>query len=193
MVCQRRTGTDSGAESLGHGPETYGSSQRLRSGGAEGGRGDAPVGAEAKDGQRHPGRGPGWLTLVSLGPGSEEYLTPRALEALAASEVVVGYKMYVELVRPLLQGQEIVATGMMGELQRCQLAIDRALAGAKVALVSSGDVGIYGMAGLALEICRERGLKLGPLEAAGRRWICLWRSSPAYRPWPRPRPCWGRP
>ena len=105
---------------------------------------------------------------MSLGPGSENYLTPRALEALAASEVVVGYKMYVELVRPLLQGQEIVATGMMGELQRCQLAIDRALAGAKVALVSSGDVGIYGMAGLALEICRERGLRLGPLAAAGR-------------------------
>ena len=68
---------------------------------------------------------------MSLGPGSEKYLTPRALEALAASEVVVGYKMYVELVRPLLQDQEIVATGMMGELQRCQLAIDRALAGAK--------------------------------------------------------------
>jgi precorrin-3B C17-methyltransferase len=100
---------------------------------------------------------------VSLGPGSENYLTPRALAALAASEVVVGYKMYVELVQPLLTGQKIVATGMMGELQRCQLAIDRALAGAKVALVSSGDVGIYGMAGLALEICRERGLRLGPL------------------------------
>ena len=62
----------------------------------------------------------------------------------------------------LLSGQEIAATGMMGELQRCQLAIHRALAGAKVALVSSGDVGVYGMAGLALEICRERGLRLGP-------------------------------
>jgi precorrin-3B C17-methyltransferase len=77
--------------------------------------------------------------------------------------VVVGYKTYVDLVQPLLTGQEVVATGMMGELQRCQLAIDRALAGEKVALVSSGDVGVYGMAGLALEICQERGLKLGPL------------------------------
>jgi precorrin-3B C17-methyltransferase len=87
--------------------------------------------------------------------------------------VVVGYKMYIELVRPLLQGQEIVATGMMGELQRCQLAIDRALAGAKVALVSSGDVGIYGMAGLVLEICRERGLRLGPLEAGSEADLAL--------------------
>jgi precorrin-3B C17-methyltransferase len=103
------------------------------------------------------------LTLVSLGPGSEDHLTPRARAALAASQVVVGYKMYVDLVQPLLSGQEVVATGMMGELQRCQLAIDRALAGAKVALVSSGDVGVYGMAGLALEICRERGIRLGPL------------------------------
>jgi precorrin-3B C17-methyltransferase / cobalt-factor III methyltransferase len=74
----------------------------------------------------------------------------------------VGYKMYLDLVRPLLGDQEVIATGMMGELQRCQLAIDRALAGAKVALVSSGDVGVYGMAGLALEICRERGLRPGP-------------------------------
>lgn len=72
--------------------------------------------------------------------------------------------MYIELVRPLLSGQEVVATGMMGELARCQLAIDRALAGARVALVSSGDVGVYGMAGLALEICHERGLRTGPLE-----------------------------
>jgi precorrin-3B C17-methyltransferase len=103
------------------------------------------------------------LSLVSLGPGSEDHLTPRAREALTASQVVVGYKMYVDLVQPLLNGQEVVATGMMGELKRCQLAIDRALAGEKVALVSSGDVGIYGMAGLALEICRERGLRLGPL------------------------------
>jgi len=71
--------------------------------------------------------------------------------------------MYVDLVQPLLTGQEVIATGMMGEVQRCQLAIDRALAGARVALVSSGDVGIYGMAGLALEICRERGLHVGVL------------------------------
>jgi precorrin-3B C17-methyltransferase len=103
------------------------------------------------------------LSLVSLGPGFEEHLTPRAQKALTSSQVIVGYKMYVDLVRPLLSGQEVIATGMMGELQRCQLAIDRALAGSRVALISSGDVGVYGMAGLALEICQERGLRLGPL------------------------------
>ena len=73
--------------------------------------------------------------------------------------------MYIDLVRPLLSNQEVIATGMMGELQRCQLAIDRALAGARVALISSGDVGIYGMAGLALEVCQERGIRLGPLSS----------------------------
>jgi precorrin-3B C17-methyltransferase len=70
--------------------------------------------------------------------------------------------MYVDLIKPLLGGQEVVATGMMGEMRRCQLALDRALAGQKVALVSSGDVGIYGMAGLALELCQERGVQPGP-------------------------------
>ncbi len=74
----------------------------------------------------------------------------------------MGYKTYVELVQPLLVDKEVVATGMMGEIERCQLAIDRALAGDRVALISSGDVGIYGMAGLALEICQHRGISLAP-------------------------------
>ncbi len=82
---------------------------------------------------------------------------------MATSRVVVGYKTYVELIAPLLVGQEVLATGMLGEVQRCQLAIDRALAGDAVALISSGDVGIYGMAGLVLEICRERRLRPGPI------------------------------
>ncbi|MGQ9920676.1 MAG: precorrin-3B C(17)-methyltransferase [Desulfobacca sp.] len=90
-------------------------------------------------------------------------MTPQAREALATAQVVVGYKTYVDLIAPLLAGQEVLATGMLGELQRCQLAIDRALAGARVALISSGDVGIYGMAGLVLEVCRERQLRPGSL------------------------------
>lgn len=101
------------------------------------------------------------MSLVSLGPGSEDHLTPRAQEALAAAQTVVGYKLYLDLIQPLLRGKDVVATGMMGEVERCQLAIDRALAGEQVALVSSGDVGVYGMAGLALEICQQRGVRLG--------------------------------
>ena len=80
--------------------------------------------------------------------------------------MVAGYRTYVELIEPLLTHQEVVATGMKAEVQRCQAAIDRALAGDRVALVSSGDAGIYGMAGLVLEICAARGLKVSPPDAA---------------------------
>lgn len=99
--------------------------------------------------------------MVSLGPGAPEYLAPRARAALESSQVVVGYQTYVELIAPLLTHQEVVATGMKAEVKRCQAAIDRVLAGQRVALVSSGDAGIYGMAGLVLEMCAAQGLRVG--------------------------------
>ncbi len=68
----------------------------------------------------------------------------------------------MDLVRHLLTDQEVVATGMRQELDRVEMALNRALAGEVVSLVSSGDVGIYGMAGLALEVCRARGISLTP-------------------------------
>ncbi len=100
--------------------------------------------------------------MVSLGPGFPEYIIPQAQAALAGAQVVAGYHTYIELLKPLLAHQEVVASGMKGEVKRCQAAIDRALGGARVALVSSGDAGIYGMAGLVLEICAARELKVGP-------------------------------
>jgi len=99
---------------------------------------------------------------VSLGPGFADYLIPRAQAALAEAQVVVGYQTYIDLVRPWLTTQEVVATGMKAEVKRCQLALDRACAGQKVALVSSGDAGIYGMAGLVLSMCAAQRLKVGP-------------------------------
>jgi precorrin-3B C17-methyltransferase len=102
---------------------------------------------------------------VSLGPGAAEYLAPKARAALEAAQVVVGYQTYVDLIAPLLTCQEVVVTGMKAEVKRCQAAIDRARAGQRVALVSSGDAGIYGMAGLVLEICAAQGLKVGQPEA----------------------------
>jgi precorrin-3B C17-methyltransferase len=76
--------------------------------------------------------------------------------------VVVGYQTYIDLVRPLLKDQEVVATGMKAEVKRCQSALEQARAGRRVALVSSGDAGIYGMAGLVLDMCAAQGLKVGP-------------------------------
>ncbi len=75
------------------------------------------------------------------------------------SEVIVGYKTYIDLIGPeFLEGKEVISTGMKGEIQRCQLAIEKALDGRDTALVSSGDAGVYGMAGLVLELLAEYGL-----------------------------------
>lgn len=97
---------------------------------------------------------------MSLGPGKREYLAPRALEALTTADVVVGYKMYLGLVADLLEGKQVFSSGMRKEIERCQTAIEMALAGHRVALVSSGDAGIYGMAGLVLDLCHARKLRL---------------------------------
>lgn len=102
---------------------------------------------------------------MSLGPGAVEYLAPKAQEALKAARVVVGYQTYITLITSLLTHQEVVATGMQGEVKRCQAAIDRARAGQWVALVSGGDAGIYGMAGLVLELCAVQGLKVGQVDS----------------------------
>jgi len=96
---------------------------------------------------------------VSLGPGHERYMAPAAREALLDARVVVGYKVYLDLVSDLVRGKRVVASGMRREIERCNAAIDYALAGEDVALVSSGDAGIYGMAGLVYDLCRERGLR----------------------------------
>jgi precorrin-3B C17-methyltransferase len=107
------------------------------------------------------------MSVVSLGPGFPEHLTPAARTALDEAQVVLGYSTYIDLIRPLLREQEVVVSGMKAEVQRCREAVDRAAAGQRVVLVSSGDAGIYGMAGLVLEICRELSLKVAPPEAGG--------------------------
>lgn len=98
------------------------------------------------------------LALISLGPGDLEQLTVAAQAALCAAEAVVGYEVYLELVRPLLRPDQEIVSGRMGnELERAQQAIDLATAGRRVALISSGDIGIYAMAGPVFEILAGRG------------------------------------
>ena len=125
-------------------------------------RNQGAAGGEKGSGERHRGSCQGRLSIVSLGPGSEDHLTPAARRALDGSDLVVGYRTYVNLIKPILKKQEVVATGMRQELDRVHLAIDQALAGKSVSLVSSGDAGIYGMAGLVLEVCRAKGISLSP-------------------------------
>jgi precorrin-3B C17-methyltransferase len=101
----------------------------------------------------------GILEVVSLGPGDAALLTPQCREALAAAGCIVGYKRYLDLVPGELKaGKALVATGMTGEMERAGAALDTALAGERVAVVSSGDAGVYAMAGLVLELAAERGL-----------------------------------
>ncbi len=96
---------------------------------------------------------PGRLTVVGLGPGDAALLAPMAATALAEAEEIVGYTAYVDLVPPALRaGKAVTATGMTGEVARCRAALAAAASGRRVALVSSGDAGVYGMAGLALEL-----------------------------------------
>jgi adenosylcobyric acid synthase len=92
------------------------------------------------------------LYIVGTGPGAVCHLTDAARQAIAASDIIIGYDSYVELVRSLLAGKQVISTGMMQEVQRCREAISLARAGKSVALVSGGDSGIYGMAGLVLEL-----------------------------------------
>ncbi|HKI48764.1 MAG TPA: precorrin-3B C(17)-methyltransferase, partial [Desulfobacteria bacterium] len=79
--------------------------------------------------------------------------------ALLQAEVIVGYKTYMDLIEPeILAGKETLTSGMTGEIKRCRIAIDQALEGKETAIVSSGDSGIYGMAGLVIELVANQGL-----------------------------------
>lgn len=97
----------------------------------------------------------GNLYVVGLGPGDASMLTGQARAALAASDVLCGYTVYVELVKPLFPEKETYTTAMRGEMERCRWALETAAAGKNVALVCSGDAGVYGMASPVLELAKE--------------------------------------
>ncbi|MCZ8523632.1 precorrin-3B C(17)-methyltransferase [Paenibacillus caseinilyticus] len=99
----------------------------------------------------------GKLLIIGFGPGSFEHITQRAREAIQESDIVIGYNTYVDLIRGLLSSQQVVRTGMTEEVSRAQEAVRQAEAGLKVAVISSGDAGVYGMAGLVYEVLMERG------------------------------------
>ena len=90
--------------------------------------------------------------VVGLGPGGASFLTAQAQSALQQAEVLCGYTVYLDLVRPLFPEKETYATGMTKELDRCRWALETARAGRAVALVCSGDAGVYGMASPLLEL-----------------------------------------
>ena len=86
-----------------------------------------------------------------MGPGNNFDMTPRAKSAIESAEIIAGYKTYINLIPELVGGKKIIATAMMQENLRAQMAIDEAQKNFTVAVISSGDAGIYGMAGLVIE------------------------------------------
>jgi cobalt-factor III methyltransferase len=99
----------------------------------------------------------GKLLIVGFGPGNFEHITKRAREAIQESDVIIGYNTYVDLIRDLLTTQKIVRTGMTEEVSRAIEAVRQAEIGKKVAVISSGDSGVYGMAGLVYEVLIQKG------------------------------------
>jgi precorrin-3B C17-methyltransferase len=95
------------------------------------------------------------IFVVGIGPGGEQYFTGRAVEAIEKSDTVVGYTYYIDLLGSRVEGKEVVSTGMTREIDRCQKAVELALEGRDVAVVSTGDAGVYGMAGLVLELLEK--------------------------------------
>ncbi len=99
----------------------------------------------------------GKLYIVGVGPGDHGHMTFRAKEAIAESDTIVGYETYVNLVADLIGGKTVYRYAMTQEVERAHQCIDLAKSGKTVSLVSSGDPGIYGMAGLIYETLAETG------------------------------------
>ena len=95
------------------------------------------------------------LYVIGMGPGDAQSLTGAARSALDRAELICGYTLYVELLKPLYPDKETYTTGMTGELARCRHCLEQAATGKTVALVCSGDAGVYGMAGPVLELAPE--------------------------------------
>ena len=92
------------------------------------------------------------LYVIGMGPGREEKMTLEALQALEACDTIVGYTVYVDLLKMRFPDKEYMTTPMRQETRRCRMAFEEAQKGKRVAMVCSGDAGVYGMSGLMLEL-----------------------------------------
>lgn len=102
------------------------------------------------------------LFVVGIGPGGKEHMTFRAIKVLKECDYIVGYKPYLEYINELIEDKECYTNGMKGELDRCQHAIDKVKEGLKVAIISTGDAGLYGMAGPIYELSSEIDIEVVP-------------------------------
>lgn len=101
--------------------------------------------------------------MVGIGPGNMENMSIRAVEVIKNSDCVIGYKTYINLIKDLVEDKEVITSGMRSEIERASLAIEKAEAGKVVSVISSGDPGVFGMAGLVLEVAKNCKLRI-PVE-----------------------------
>lgn len=92
------------------------------------------------------------LSVVGIGPGEYDQMTRKAIRTLQESDVIIGYTVYVDLVKKYFPGKEFLTTPMRKETDRCILAFEEARKGKRISLICSGDAGVYGMAGLMYEV-----------------------------------------
>ena len=102
----------------------------------------------------------GKLYVIGIGPGGLEHMTLRAKEAIEESNIVVGYNKYIDMIKPLVENKELFSTGMRGEEARCRKALELSKEDNTVALISTGDSGIYGMAGLILQMQKDENVEI---------------------------------
>ncbi|MFW5749875.1 MAG: SAM-dependent methyltransferase, partial [Halanaerobium sp.] len=101
------------------------------------------------------------LYVIGIGPGSTEMMSRKAFDVLKVVEVIVGYKSYIKLLSDIIsEKQTIYQSGMGAEKERVKKAIEFAAAGKSTAIISSGDAGVYGMAGPVLELITEKKMEL---------------------------------
>jgi len=92
------------------------------------------------------------LYVIGIGPGEYEQMTLKAIHAMEKSEVIIGYTVYVDLVKEYFPGKEFLTTPMKKEVDRCVMAFEEAKKGKVVSMICSGDAGVYGMSGLMYEV-----------------------------------------
>lgn len=95
------------------------------------------------------------LYVVGIGPGEYEQMTVRAINALKGSDTIIGYTVYVDLVKEYFPGKEFMTTPMKKEVDRCVMAFQEAMKGKTVSMICSGDAGVYGMSGLMYEVGKD--------------------------------------
>ena len=99
----------------------------------------------------------GKLYVVGFGPGGYEHMTVKCVEVIKEADIVTGYTTYVEMLKEFFPDKKYLATPMMQEVKRCRMAVEEAMKDQTVAMVSSGDSGIYGMAGIIYQVAEEMG------------------------------------